>query len=396
VSGPDRPDEPPPGPGGPQPVDPPTLPPIRPERPPRSRRARVRGGLGDRWRRLQRSAVPIAQCAVAAGLAWYTAHDLVGHERPFFAPIAAVICLGVSLGARLRRVVELVVGVSVGLLVGDLLIALIGSGGWQITLVVLLAMAVAVFADGATLLVAQAGSSAVLVATLLPPGDSGGIDRAIDALIGGAIGVLVVAVLPTDPVGPVRRQARVLLDELSGVLRASADALRRRDVEAAAAALRRARASQPLIDDVRDELRGGQEVTRMAPLHRRRRRVLGRYGELAERSDYAMRNARVLARRAFTALGDDEPAAPELADLVERMANAVDALTAELGRDGERTRARGPVLDAVAEADELAGQWSPGPSEAVMLAQVRSIALDLLQATGMSRVEARHAMQHRD
>ncbi|WP_308258004.1 FUSC family protein, partial [Pseudonocardia lacus] len=365
----------------------------RPPRP-RSRRARVRGNVAERWRRLGRSAIPIAQCAVAAGLAWLVAHDLIGHQAPFFAPIAAVICLGVSLGSRLRRVVELVVGVSVGLLVGDLLIAWIGSGAWQITLVVLLAMSLAVLTDGATLLVGQAGSSAVLVATLLPPGGTAGIDRGIDALIGGAIGVLVVAVLPTDPVGPVRRQARALLDELAAVLRATADALRDGDVEAAAAALRQARASQPLVDGVRGELRGSQEVTRMSPLYRRRRRVLGRYTELAERSDYAMRNARVLARRAFTALGDDEPPAPELADLIDRLAGAVDTLTAELGRDGERSRAREPVLDVFTDAEELAGRWSPGPSEVVMLAQVRSIVLDLLQATGLSRAEARRAMHN--
>jgi uncharacterized membrane protein YgaE (UPF0421/DUF939 family) len=379
------------------PADPPTVPSARPVRRRRgSRLARIRQGFGERWRRLGRSALPIAQCAVAAGLAWYTAHDLVGHERPFFAPIAAVICLGVSLGARLRRVVELVVGVSVGLLVADVLISFIGSGGWQIALVVLLAMAVAVFADGATLLVAQAGSSAVLVATLLPPGGTAGIDRAIDALIGGAIGVLVVAVLPTDPVGPVRRQARALLDELSAVLRATADALRDGDVEAAAAALRQARASQPLIDGVRGELRGGQEVTRMTPLYRRRRKVLGRYTELAERSDYAMRNARVLARRAFTALGDDEPPAPELADLIDRLATAVDALTAQLGRDGERARARDAALDVYSDAERLARNWVPGRSEAVMLAQVRSIVLDLLQATGLTRAEARDSMHHRN
>ena len=62
-----------------------------------------------------------------------------------------------SLGARLRRAAELVVGVSLGVLVGDLLISVIGSGYWQIALVVALAMAAAVFADGAALLVAQAG-----------------------------------------------------------------------------------------------------------------------------------------------------------------------------------------------------------------------------------------------
>jgi uncharacterized membrane protein YgaE (UPF0421/DUF939 family) len=355
--------------------------------------ARVRAQMQEAGHRLQVSVLPIAQCAVAAGVAWYVANDLLGHARPFFAPIAAVISLGVSLGNRLRRVVELVVGVSLGVLVGDLIIAQIGSGTWQIMLVVALAMAAAVFADGATLLVAQAGASAVLVATLLPPGEAGGLDRCIDALIGGGVGVLVVALIPSDPVGPVRREARNLLDELAAVLDGTADALRDRDADAAAAALRRARASQPLIDELRAALRGGREVTRVAPLRRRRRRVLRRFQELAERTDYAMRNARVLVRRAYTALCDDEPAAPELADLLGELAGAVRVLTDQLGREGRRERAREPVLDVVRHARALPDGWAPGPSEQVIAAQLRSIALDLLQATGMTRAEALVAMR---
>jgi uncharacterized membrane protein YgaE (UPF0421/DUF939 family) len=344
-------------------------------------------------RRLRFSALPIAQCAVAAGGAWFVANDLVGHARPFFAPIAAVISLGVSLGSRLRRVAELVVGVSLGVLVGDLLISVIGSGTWQIALVVALAMAVAVFTDGATLLVAQAGASAVLVATLLPPGDVGGFDRCIDALIGGTVGLLVAAVLPSDPVGPVRRESRALLDELATVLVETAEALRKRDAEAASAALAKARASQPLIDELRGALRGGHEVTRVSPLLRRRRRELGRFAELAERADYAMRNARVLIRRTYTALCDDEPAAPELADVLSELANAVRTLTAQLARDGDRELAREPVIDVVRHARALAGTFTPGPSEVVIVAQARSIALDLLQATGMSRSAALAAMR---
>jgi uncharacterized membrane protein YgaE (UPF0421/DUF939 family) len=354
--------------------------------------------LGVRLRRgthrLRASAIPITQCAVAAGLSWFVAHDLIGHQRPFFAPIAAVISLGVSLGNRLRRVVELVLGVSLGVLVGDLLISAIGSGAWQIVLVVGLAMAIAVFADGATLLVAQAASSAVLVATLLPPGQQGGIDRCIDALIGGAVGVLVVAVLPTDPVGPVRRQARALLDELATVLDLVGDALRNRDSGAAGAALERARASQPLIDELRAALRAGQEVTAVSPLHRRRRRVLGRFAELAERADYAMRNARVLGRRVYVALENDEPVTPELPDLLGELSSAVRALTDQLGREGDRERAREPVLDVVRHSAALSDEWTGGPSEQVIVAQLRSIALDLLQATGMTRAEAREAMRH--
>lgn len=358
---------------------------------PRGRRLAAQ--LRSRVSRVRASALPIAQCAVAAGLAWFVAGDLVGHPRPFFAPVAAVISLGVSLTSRLRRAAELGVGVSVGILVGDLLIARIGSGAWQIALVVALALTVAVFADGAALLVAQAGSSAVLVATLLPPGQSGGFDRWVDALIGGGVGLLVAAVLPTDPVGPVRKEARALLEELSAVLTRTADALRAGDPAMAEAALARARASQPLIDALRGALSGGREVTIVSPLLRRRRRVLGLFAELAERSDYAMRNARVLARRTYTVLTDGEPVTPDLADALSELAVAAGTLTTQLGRDGDRERAREPVLDVVRHAVAMTDGRIHSASETVLVAQLRSIALDLLQATGLSRGEALAAMR---
>jgi hypothetical protein len=99
----------------------------------------------------------------------------------------------------------------------------------------------------------------------------------------------------------------------------------------------------------------------------------------------------VLARRALTAVHDDEPAAPEFADVVAELAGAVGVLTAQLGRDGDREAAREPVLDVVRHARAL--DWQPGASETVMMAQVRSIALDLMQATGLSRGDALAAMR---
>lgn len=355
--------------------------------------ARTRRRLDGALRRLRTSALPIVQCGVAAGLAWLVAFDLVGHERPFFAPIAAVISLGVSLANRLQRAAELVLGVSLGVLVGDLIIAVIGSGWWQIALVVTLAVATAVFANGGVLLVNQAGASAVLVATLLPPGDAGGIDRCVDALIGGAVGVLVAAVIPSDPVAPVRRTSKALLDELAAVLRGVADALRDHDADAALAALQRARQTQPLIDSLRGALHGGREVATVSPLHRRRRRVLARYGELAERADYAMRNTRVVARRAYASLLDGEPPVPDLPDVLRELAGAVDRLTAEFRRDGDLARARAAVVDVVVHAKVMSDDAALlGTSEQVLVAQIRSIALDLLQGTGLSRTEARAAM----
>ncbi|MBW0106799.1 aromatic acid exporter family protein [Pseudonocardia sp. KRD291] len=358
-----------------------------------SSRARRRAELG--FRRLRASALPIVQCAFAAGLALYVAGDLVGHTRPFFAPIAAVISLGLTLNSRVRRAAELVVGVSLGVLVGDLLIAQIGSGVWQLVLVVALAMAIAVFTDGGTLIVAQAGASAVLVTTLLPPGETGGIDRCVDALIGGAAGILVAAVIPINPIRIVRREARRALDELVAVLHEVATALRDDDREAASKALDRARDTQPMIDELRAAVRSASEVASVSPLRRPRRRMLQRYRELAERTDYAMRNLRVLTRRALTALEDGEPVPSGLADTVGELGTAVGALIGELGVDGDRRRARGAILDVVRHAAVLAEDPGNrrGPSAAVLVAQVRSIAIDLLQATGLDRAEAQRALR---
>jgi uncharacterized membrane protein YgaE (UPF0421/DUF939 family) len=45
---------------------------------------------------LRALALPIGQSALAAALAWYLAHAVIGHSAAFFAPIAALVALGVG------------------------------------------------------------------------------------------------------------------------------------------------------------------------------------------------------------------------------------------------------------------------------------------------------------
>jgi uncharacterized membrane protein YgaE (UPF0421/DUF939 family) len=130
--------------------------------------------LTRRLRRWRSTAVPIVQAA----------------------PVAAVVCLGMTIGQRRRRAIELIVGVGVGVGIGDALISAIGTGPWQIALVVALAMSVAVLLDGGAVITGQAAVSAILVATLYLPGDTSGISQLVDGLIGGATGLLVVGVFP--------------------------------------------------------------------------------------------------------------------------------------------------------------------------------------------------------
>jgi uncharacterized membrane protein YgaE (UPF0421/DUF939 family) len=332
--------------------------------------------------------LPIVQASLAAGLAWLVATTLIGHTHPFFAPIAAVISLGVSHNERLRRGVELMAGVVVGLAIAELLIAVIGSGPWQIALVVALAMSVAVLVDGGPLMTVQAAASAVLVAALLP---GGGFTRALDALVGAVIGLGVAALLPGDPIRAARRGIGILLSELDITLTAVANALRDRDEAAVIAALSRVRDTQPQVDDLRKSVQAGEEIATIAPLRRRRLAELKRIEVAAVRADYALRNARVLARRALAALRDGEPVPGQLADRLDEAARAARLLSDELGRGADPDGARRLLLKVAARlGDSLLRET--GFSGRVVVAQLRSVVLDLLQATGMPRADAAAAL----
>jgi uncharacterized membrane protein YgaE (UPF0421/DUF939 family) len=129
---------------------------------------------------------PILQTAVAASLAWFLATAALGHDQPFFAAIAAVVSTGV-VGQEGRRAIELVFGVACGLAVADLLVLAIGTGTVQIGIVVALAMVAAVMLGGGTLLITEAGVSALLAITLEPSTTGLSPDRFIDALVGSGV-----------------------------------------------------------------------------------------------------------------------------------------------------------------------------------------------------------------
>ncbi|MQY31018.1 FUSC family protein [Nocardia aurantia] len=347
--------------------------------------------LNNGWLRLRRSALPILQCAVGAALSWFIAHRVIGHPQPFFAPTAAVVSIGVSFGARLRRSVELVAGVTVGIGIGDFFISRVGTGPWQIALVVAVAMSIAIFLDGGAIIPMQAAGSAVLVATLMPPHTGGSALRMIDALIGGLVGVVVVAVIPLHPVRRARRQAADILGVMSAALIRCADGLHEQDPEKIRAALDSVRGTQPQIDSLRSILEGGRELSRVSPLYWNARSRLDALRATADPLDNAVRNTRVLLRRALSLVLDDEILNPRLVDEVEQLGAATDVVRRymlvgprEQPDAAETTRilrrvAKGATKDLIEDA---------GLSAHVVFAQVRSVVVDLMQVCGVRRLSA--------
>src|ERR671915_1043395 len=222
---------------------------------------RSRTSARARAERLRDTARAIRQATLAATLAWLVATELVGHTAPFFAPVSAIITLGLTQGERGRRAGEVVLGVTLGIAVADLLVIGLGTGWWQLALVVALSMSIALLLGSGQMFAQQAAVSAALVATLQPPDGGVSFARAVDALLGGSIALAISAlVLPAHPGRMVREAAAPVLEELAAVLEDVADALARRSREAVQAALDRGRAIDELARNLDHALIAGRET----------------------------------------------------------------------------------------------------------------------------------------
>lgn len=351
---------------------------------PRSQRATA----GERLHRVLGNLVLAFQTGIAAALAWVISHEVIGNPEPIFAPIAAVGTLAASVGQRLARTAELVFGVALGIGAADLLILTLGTGPWQLALIVVLAIVVAIFLGAGPGGVTQAAATGVLVVGLSPRHPDLEFARVIDALIGGFVGLTVIALLlPLNPLRVVERAARPALHMLADQLEATGRALSRGDAHMAHVALERVQELQERFTHLQAALAGGRETTTLAPVRWHRRAALTQYVESAGYIEHAAGNSGALIRRAVTALEDEESIPSVLATAVKLLAESVRVLHRELAASREAQEARQKAVEAVAAAGR-AYEKGVGFSGSVVVAQVRTTASDLIRATGIERSEA--------
>jgi uncharacterized membrane protein YgaE (UPF0421/DUF939 family) len=337
--------------------------------------ARARG-------RVRATLRPVLQTAAAAVVAWYLALLLLPDQRPAFASIAAVVTLGASYGQRGHRAVQLAGGVILGITVADLIVQLIGVGGPQIGVMVLLAMTAARALGGGELLVSEAAVSAILLVTLDPSNSDGfSPNRMIEAAIGGAVALGISSmVFPPDPVLEVGRAAQSVFAGLARSLERAAMGLERRSPELAEEALAEARALDPLVRELGEALARGQETALLAPPRRTSRRPLQRYARGLDQLDLAVRDARVLARHAVRSLRAEDDVSPELPSAVRELVLSVWELAGAYDDPDRAESARGHAVSAAVLAAH------PGESTldaAQIFGQVRSTAVDLRRAADL-------------
>lgn len=346
------------------------------------------GSARERWVRLRARAWLIVQIAVGAALAWWIARHVVGHVLPFFAPVTAMVCLGLTYGDRIRRIIELTVGVAIGILTADVFVQWFGSGTWQILLVAGTAMSLAVLLGAGQLLMMQAGIQGVLVTTLVAP-EGAALSRWVDALVGGSVALVIAMLAPTrSTTQRPRERAVAAVGHLAAVLTDTTQALRTRDLDRARGALTTARKLSEEVDALRDATAEALAAARLAPLlsgvHREQvRQIQGMIGPLG----LAVRNVRVLVRRSVAAVEDGEFVPPTYTDMVEALAQAAATVQEQLLDQAPLAEVREDLITLARRST-----WShpqAGLSAEVLRAQVRSTVVDLLVLSGMEAAEAR-------
>lgn len=361
----------------------------------RERLELVDKSLQARLKRVRKRVLPIMQTGLASGLAYYLAHDVAGHPRPFFAPISVVIIVGMTGGDRVSKSVDMALGCILGVLVGDLIFYRLGAGGWQIAVIVAGSLLIASFFSSSVLINNQAAIGAILIATIMPPGaEVTGIDRTVDAFIGCVVALATIALIPQAPMASARAEVSKVMGIMSSVLDDVAKGLRHGDAETIDEALEIIRGSQTGIDDLASAVKSGEEASRVSPFLWGTRRYINSLARVIPPVDNAVRTSRVLARRARVLVEDNDACSPQQVEILDTLAHVCLEIS-EVYDVNSRVAQANVIPECVNQlrgAAQNAGM-SALPEDAVLsayavLAQTRSLIVDLLMVCGMSRESA--------
>ncbi len=350
--------------------------------------ARLRQG----GRRVRGSAVPILQAALAAGVAYLIAEQIFGRLNPMFAPIACWVCLGFKTDRVPRKVAELGVGATAGVLLGEAFALTLDVGWWQIALALMVGALVGRFLDRGDLTTIQAGVNAVVVVGMswwqsIIGGVTG---RWIDAVVGAGVAFVVAVLLPRHPTARPRRYARSTMSEYATLLNIVGRGLRTGDVELLADAQGQRRAVTELNADWEETLTTAREVVALNPALWRQRSEVAELDRLFRLMGRTQRTSYLVARQGL-AMTEEVGPMPDVGDLLLDISTAVHALAGSVGHWNQPHRARELLLGVAGRAapsEVVGGDWRP----VALISLLRAIVVDLLQATGLSRAQARDAL----
>lgn len=345
--------------------------------------------------RVRDSLPAVVQISVAALAAFAIAHFGLGHEIPFLAVTVCISSLSLARDARPRRVLDTALGITFGVLLADLSLHVFGRGLWQMVVVLATVLLLARFVHRSPGFAISAGIQASLV-QLIPVASGSEWTRPVDAAIGAIVALLAVALVPRDARRLARGDERALLERLEHGVDALEDALRTGDQDEALTALELLRGTEPILADWEVSLESAAAIAQVSPILRGHRDDIAAQRERRTSLDYAVRNARVVARRVWQLLGDGQPR-PELADTFAEIEFGIAELRASVDDPAMRMRARQSLTLAIVRLDpESPSLAAADIQDQTVFMQCRPLVVDLLTATGLEVEEARASLPDAD
>ena len=350
----------------------------------------LKWSLKDALARVLDSIVPILQIIFAAAAGYSFSHWVLGHEVPLLSVTVTITALGFTRDARPRRVLETALGMITGIALSESMLLGFGPGLWQMAVTLLICLLLARFISGSASFALTVGIQAMLVQLLQAP--AGGVyTRSLDGIVGGAIALLVTALIPRDPRGIARKDAGKLFEVFIGSLEALKTATRDVNVAVADETLKQVRKTQPLIDNWRMSLDSAISISRVSPFLIKYRDELRGQVRLMRGMDLATRNLRVVARRIDFLLRDGQKR-PHLADLFEQLLVGAKSLQQGLSQPEALAEAQEVFLEVMHQLDPKKFGLADQIREASVLLLLRPMLVDLLCASGMSEEDAREEL----
>jgi hypothetical protein len=316
----------------------------------------------------------VAKSALAAGLAWWLADLVSSVTNPVLAPLTAIVVVQVSVRASVRSAIQrsaaVVLGVLIALAIGDAL----GLNAITVGLLVAVSLGVAELVLRLPPAAArQVPISALIVLTAVASAQEGSaLERALDTVLGAAVGVAVSLVLPASRLVDARQTLDRLANSLGEVLEAMGSGLQTTWSTAQTQEWRRrARTTRDrLVRQAAEAVGNGRESAQWNVRDRRNIDVLGSYEEVLPRLERTAIGVSVISRGLDDHArlgGTSHPAMPSMGALLSAMADAVRAV----------------VRDVLGETSDTA--------VADALAEVRSRRLSCIRAASR---RAREALEH--
>jgi hypothetical protein len=178
--------------------------------------------------------------------------------------------------------------------------------------------------------------------------------------------------------------------KIAGLLRAAGEVMVDGKVERALALLADARSTDHLIRELQSAADEGLSMVASSPFRVRHKGTLRRMVDMVDPLDRALRSTRVLVRQTAVAAYHRRSVPKSYSLLAFDLADAADAVADLMAADDMAVDAR-PALLAVGGATGQVERTDELTAE-VILAQLRSVVVDLLMLTGLDQIESTDAL----